>query len=113
MRWKHTKQYPSKNPQYDKKARAEIKKYLNFIKESKKCEICGEGRGVCLDFHHKNRDDKEICLGDIRVLSIEIIQREVEKCMVVCANCHRIIHSNERLEYIEKVIKEEKYPLFD
>lgn len=96
-----------------RKSREDIKKYLNLIKESRKCEVCGEGRAICLDFHHKNRQDKDLTFGDIRVLSIAKIRKEISKCMIVCANCHRIIHATEQLKQVEQAIKDKKLPLFD
>lgn len=82
------------------------KNYLNKVKRNKKivteyklthpCTICGESRIPCLDFHHVN-GTKETGIGEaiIRHISIKRLKAEMEKCIVVCANCHRIIHSIE------------------
>ena len=59
-----------------------------------KCEICGYDKCIsALEFHHKNPNEKEFgigCKGYTR--SIEKNKREVDKCVLVCANCHREIH---------------------
>lgn len=62
--------------------------------EAHPCEICGESRIPCLDFHHVNPEEKERNISQIRTLAI--FKRESVKCIVLCANCHRILHSKER-----------------
>jgi DNA-directed RNA polymerase subunit RPC12/RpoP len=60
------------------------------------CEICGYNKNLAaLEFHHIDREQKESQL-DSRTLSnsnMEWIMEEFEKCMVLCANCHRELHS--------------------
>lgn len=59
------------------------------------CERCGlvsEINGV-YDFHHKNPAEKDFAIskkGNTR--SYEKCIAEVDKCMLVCKNCHAIIH---------------------
>lgn len=56
------------------------------------CSVCGGTFHPCVyDFHHTN-DDKEISPADAP--SKAAFFREVEKCELVCANCHRVIHSS-------------------
>ena len=63
-----------------------------------KCEICGYNKcDAALEFHHKNPDEKEFGIaykGYTR--SLEECKKEVDKCILVCANCHREIHEEER-----------------
>lgn len=59
-----------------------------------KCEICGYNKCIeALEFHHTNPEEKEfgICNGDIK--SVERLKIEADKCILVCANCHRELHS--------------------
>lgn len=59
-----------------------------------KCEICGYNKCIgALEFHHKNPFEKDFGIaakGYTR--SIEKNKEEVDKCILVCANCHREIH---------------------
>lgn len=64
------------------------------LKEQSGCILCGEDNGVCLDWHHKDPDDKDDNISQL----IENNQRtkfytEIVKCVTVCANCHRKIHA--------------------
>jgi predicted HNH restriction endonuclease len=60
-----------------------------------KCVVCGYCRDIkVLDFHHINESTKEFGLSDRGMTrSWEKILSEVKKCVLVCANCHREIHS--------------------
>lgn len=54
-----------------------------------KCELCGYDRYVgALDFHHLR--DKEFSVSKSgNTYSWERVKAELDKCMLVCANCHR------------------------
>jgi len=77
-------------------------KWINERKEEKGCKRCGVRNPVVLDFHHKEGEDKLLSVGGVRrAVGFEQIQREVEKCEVVCANCHRILHDEMRKERVK------------
>ena len=74
-------------------------KWINQRKEEKGCKRCGVKDPRVLDFHHINGEDKLFGVGGFRrAVGFEQIQKEVEKCEVVCANCHRILHDEERAD---------------
>ena len=73
-----------------------LKRKLEAIKQKGgKCEICGYNKNIsALDFHHINPSEKEFQI-DIRHFSnnsIEVLQKELDKCQLLCANCHAEIH---------------------
>lgn len=84
------------NKDYYKKKMLKIRKetsiFLRYIKESIGCASCDENRGVCLDFHHEYPEDKSFDISISCGYSKEKIVEEIKKCIIVCANCHRIIH---------------------
>lgn len=53
------------------------------------CVDCGEGDVLVLEFDHLR--DKDARINDCirRAFSINRLQNEMDKCEVVCANCHR------------------------
>lgn len=70
------------------------KEWYFKLKRGKSCVICGESHPACLDFHHKNPKSK---IGLIRKLSIysnnnDRVIKEIGKCILICANCHRKQH---------------------
>lgn len=60
-----------------------------------KCVVCGYSRDIhALDFHHIEEATKEFGLSDRGMTrSWEKTEREVRKCALLCANCHREVHS--------------------
>lgn len=89
-----------KRAAYSKRAdpiyREKKRQWLRSIKEDLQCEICGEARTVCLDFHHRNPDEKEGTINEVLYKwSKERILAEIAKCSILCANCHRVEHEKE------------------
>lgn len=67
---------------------------LRETKAERGCRDCGFTNPVALEFHHIDPSTKHEKLvkgryGMIR-LSLEELVDEIEKCIVLCANCHRI-----------------------
>ena len=60
---------------------------------SQGCKKCGEKRSYVLDFHHRNGEEKVETINHmIKSASSKTLQAELEKCDVLCANCHREFH---------------------
>lgn len=59
-----------------------------------KCIKCGYNKCIgALEFHHLDPKEKDFHLSKGGVTrSWEIIKKELDKCILVCANCHREIH---------------------
>lgn len=76
------------NDQYNKR-REKIQQYLRDYKTSKGCADCGyNGHHVALQFHHIDGNEKEFNVCNAK--SIKQAKEEIEKCIVLCANCHAI-----------------------
>ena len=57
-----------------------------------KCEICGYDKCTrALQFHHLNPEEKDFQISG-KSLSFEKLKNEVDKCILVCSNCHCEIH---------------------
>lgn len=73
--------------------RNHISKWLHEYKSGKCCADCGENYPYwMLDFDHlpeKGSKSFNIALFRTTTMSLEKVKEEVEKCEVVCANCHR------------------------
>jgi len=55
---------------------------------------CGETNPTTLDFHHKDPNTKDFNISNAisRRSSVENLDKEIAKCIVLCANHHRIRH---------------------
>lgn len=60
-----------------------------------KCCFCGYSRDIAaLEFHHKDGETKEFGFSRRGICrSWERAKKELDKCLLVCANCHRELHS--------------------
>ena len=74
--------------------------YVQEIKKQQCCADCGGQHPATLQFHHLNAEDKMFNVADAvrNGLSLDTIKKEIEKCIVLCANCHLIRHFNMRNE---------------
>lgn len=81
-----------------KKRKNEIVEWFVNFKKKLKCEVCGFSHPASLDFHHEN-DDKENNVSTlVRNGNKEKVILEIEKCRILCSNCHRILHYNQNVE---------------
>jgi hypothetical protein len=71
--------------------------FVNYKKQLS-CATCGESRPAALDFHHvkpcksNKKVHKLVSDGHTKIR----IEKEIAKCVVLCSNCHRIHHEEER-----------------
>lgn len=58
-----------------------------------KCITCGYSKSLAaLDFHHRNENEKEWPPSRLMSYRWEVVKKEIEKCDLLCANCHRELH---------------------
>lgn len=81
---------------YNSQKRRGLNRKRQFvILKGGKCSICGYNRNLAgLTFHHEDPAQKELGLN-IRKLSnnsISKLKKEIDKCILVCHNCHMELH---------------------
>jgi hypothetical protein len=82
------------------------KQVIDDHKKSNPCS-CGEADICCLEFHHRDTSTKLFNISFRgKQCSIKRLCAEIEKCIVVCKNCHTKLHSNGQDEKLEELIKE-------
>jgi hypothetical protein len=58
-----------------------------------KCTRCGYDKCFdALEFHHTDPNTKEFHIGERRGLNIDALRVELNKCILVCRNCHTELH---------------------
>jgi hypothetical protein len=80
--------------------RTELRRWLREeVLAGKTCAHCPENHIACFDFHHTDPSLKEFKIGEIceRKFSKERVLKEIEKCEILCSNCHRKHHFEERV----------------
>ena len=62
------------------------------VTEGLVCVTCGEPDFIVLEFHHRDPGTKKFGLANYNKFSKRKVLEEMEKCDVLCANCHRRLH---------------------
>jgi hypothetical protein len=81
----------NKRQYLDRNARA-YKKHRELIRQAKSgpCTDCGiQYPFYVMDFDHRDGATKEFALNAVARMTRANILKEIAKCDVVCANCHR------------------------
>lgn len=61
------------------------------------CLLCGYNENFeVMDFHHIDSTLKDFEIGK-GIASFESIKAELDKCALLCANCHMAVHENPNL----------------
>ena len=82
----------------DSRNRARAGKMYAIAKFGNKCGDCGNTFPVaCYDFHHTDGSDKEANPSKFFRMSKERLDNELNKCVMLCANCHRVRHYGDRM----------------
>lgn len=88
------------------------KKYKAIKKLGGVCEKCGEDNFFKLEFHHIDDNDKEYNFADIKYLKWSTIEKEINKCMLLCRNCHMELHYSESNHKNIKIVNKKTFLLF-
>lgn len=74
----------------------ENSRWFYELKIGLKCSKCGFDHPAALDFHHVDPNEKEFNISLSKSAyknNKEGLLKEIEKCIVLCSNCHRIEHA--------------------
>lgn len=94
----HNKQHYQENKDVYKqravKFRSELREWFVDIKSQLVCERCGETKHWRLDFHHPDPTVKDGNIAEMiaTTMSRKKVLAEIEKCQVLCRNCHADVH---------------------
>ena len=97
-----SEKFKEKNPEfrreYQREYRYKKRKFINHYKISRGCSVCGYNKcASALDFHHNNGNKKFNIGGITRIISdSQRIKKEIDKCIILCRNCHAELHEKER-----------------
>jgi hypothetical protein len=69
------------------------------------CQICGYNKSLSgLQFHHLSQNEKEFTISSSSNKSWDVLKNELDKCILLCGNCHSEEHNKHNdeklLEYI-------------
>lgn len=83
--------------QHDASLKRRLVKEKAVREKGGKCQVCGKTfPSYVFDFHHINPDEKDFNIGNKHAtVKWDIVKKEIDKCALVCSNCHRMIHAGD------------------
>ena len=99
-RYKNDPVIKDRNTYTEQKARGYSNKWKALEYKGGKCQTCGENRPATLCFHHRDPSEKSFNL-DGRTFANrkwEFVKEEVDKCDLLCHNCHHMLHYGDSWE---------------
>lgn len=69
------------------------------------CVQCGYStHPAALQFHHIDSTQKDVDWSKLRLRSWNRIIEELDKCIILCANCHSIVHSKSKYDEVSDAL---------
>jgi len=99
-----------------------IYSWVDNYKSSLGCGSCGNKDKRCLQLHHRDSETKKRSVAQLigSGYIFKTVKAEIEKCEVLCANCHSIHHYDERRSTtwggkssVEEQIEDETEPVVE
>lgn len=84
-----------------------LQQFIIEYKINNKCIKCNENRPECLDFHHIKDKKNTISRMCKQTVSLKILKIEIEKCILLCSNCHQ----KEHFKGYKKISKRKSYEI--
>ncbi len=97
---------------YNKQYKREKREWVDNYKLSRGCEICGYNKAPeALDFDHLPGFEKRIIVACLvnTTHSYETLKAEIDKCRILCANCHRIVSRRQNIERLARKKEAKKF----
>jgi hypothetical protein len=89
----YTQRTRAQKNEYMREFYAKRKERLRDLKQGLTCDRCGFDKPCALEFHHRDPATKDFTISKKAwQVSEERLLAEIEKCDVLCSNCHRIEH---------------------
>lgn len=90
----HYERDKDKNFERNRKRYHEHKAYIDGIKTASGCKSCKwNEHPEALDFHHLDPNEKDQSISTMLRLSKIRLDKEMAKCVILCARCHRLVHA--------------------
>lgn len=86
---KRSEKSKTRKLELQRQRRIENSKKLYALLSESRCENCGESDPVVLEFDHILQDGKRKAIAEMMSCSWKTILGEIQKCRILCSNCHR------------------------
>lgn len=92
--------YQNNKDKYKERIQLRLKEHSELVAKVKQhygcmsddCKWSGGYDGAILDLHHIDPSEKELRVSSMLCRTKSVIAKEINKCLVLCSNCHRLLH---------------------
>jgi hypothetical protein len=88
------KTYINRKYELVRERREKVREFIWSVLEKNSCIDCGNNNPIVLQFDHRDNVEKLYNISEMYDYSIALIEKEIAKCDVRCANCHLIRTAN-------------------
>lgn len=75
-----------------------------------KCQNCNYAENLAaLQFHHLDPNGKDFSISSATTTKWEVIVQELDKCILLCANCNLSLHEEEKDKEHQQLMKKSNY----
>ncbi len=96
----HNKENKDKYRKYQRKSNKKSydrgQDFMNKHRALCGCQKCGDKRYWVIDYHHINPSEKDHPITYYKTSTLEILKKEIKKCIPLCRNCHTDFHYQEK-----------------
>lgn len=86
----YRERHPERVRESERKQQRQRRDMLRDLKEKTPCMDCGGSFAhYVMEFDHRPGEDKRANVTALTAANYSVLMREVEKCDIICANCHR------------------------
>ena len=81
---------------FPKNHRNKLREEVNALKDTSYCQICKKSYPApVMDYHHIDKNNKINAVSQLILSSVsrKKVFDEIDKCILLCANCHRLKHA--------------------
>jgi len=105
-KWKNSPTVRSRHNDQLNSRRIRNSQYVWDFLKLHPCVDCGNSNPIVLEFDHRNPNDKSynICDLTFNASNIDLLKIEIDKCDVVCSNCHKI-RTAKQFDFYKNIIK--------
>ena len=96
----HNEKNKDKYLKYQRKANKKSynrgQEFINKHRALCGCQKCGDKRYWVIDYHHINPNEKDHPITYYKTSTLDILKKEIKKCIPLCRNCHTDFHYQEK-----------------
>jgi hypothetical protein len=93
---KNKDKYKKYHHKASKKSYDRGQEFMNKHRALCGCQKCGDKRYWVIDYHHLDPNEKDNPITYYKTSTLDVLKKEIKKCIPLCRNCHTDFHYQEK-----------------